>query len=401
MESENTMTTVMKRVLAGASAVSLAAILFAHPGHAPIAPPKVSFALTPASIPFELFRGQRIILSGTVNGHSTPMMLESGAGMTVIDQAYAKQIGLAGGTTIQVRGATGESPAQIASGVSLAAGSLHLDNLSVLIVDLSAIARSVGRPIPVLLGSEAFKAGTVTVDFPRSHLTFADRSKFTPPPVATRVALGERQRIPTIDVSVAGLPPVTADLDLGNNGTLIVSNSFWKDQPMLSSLRHAQWATGGVGGMKVSRQVTVPSVDFAGRRFLNVPAILNDDPQTLPLTGANVGVGMFKPFVATFDFAGQVIYLEGPKEVRALPRERAGVRTELDGDHLDVVYVSPEGPAAAAGLKVGDDIVAIDGRAVGHDYYSRAEWSYGAAGRAVTLARADGSKLIVKLRDYY
>jgi hypothetical protein len=390
----------MQFLLIGAAAASFGAMCVAHPGHAPISPPEVSFT-APRAIPFELFRGQRIFLTGTVNGHATPIMLETGAGMTTIDQAFATQLGLSGGTTIQVRGAGGDVPGKIVSGVSIAAGSLRLNNLTVLVLDLASIERATGRVIPVLLGSEAFKAAAVTVDFPNNRLLFSDRSKFTPPQGATRIELGERQRVPTLDVSIAGLPPVTADLDLGNPGTLIIGNSYWKDQPQLSSLPHAEWQSGGLGGMKIARQAIIPNVEFGGRRFSGVPAMLNQDPAALPLDGANVGVGMFRPFKVTFDFAGKALYLNGPAEISALPRDRAGVQLELAKDRLKAVYVSPTGPAAAAGLKTGDEIVAVDGRPVNPHYYDTADWTRAAAGRTVTLARADGSNVRVTLANYY
>jgi hypothetical protein len=53
----------------------------------------------------------------------------------------------------------------LASGVTLSAGALHLSNLSVLVVDMSPVARGVGRSIPVVLGGDAFKAGIVAIDF--------------------------------------------------------------------------------------------------------------------------------------------------------------------------------------------------------------------------------------------
>ena len=45
-------------------------------------------------MPFELFRENRIILNGRVNGNDTPMILDSGAGVTTIDRDFARQIGL-------------------------------------------------------------------------------------------------------------------------------------------------------------------------------------------------------------------------------------------------------------------------------------------------------------------
>ena len=43
------------------------------------------------AIPFELFRGSRIILDGAVNGTASAMMLDSGAGMTIVDHGVRQE----------------------------------------------------------------------------------------------------------------------------------------------------------------------------------------------------------------------------------------------------------------------------------------------------------------------
>ncbi|MEO8175912.1 MAG: aspartyl protease family protein [Sphingomicrobium sp.] len=386
-------------ILAVAGAVALA-----HPGHPPITPPTVAFGVKPPPIPFDLFRGQRIILDGTVNGVATPMMLDSGAGATAIDRAFADRIGLKGGHSIAIRGASGEVAGQFASGVSLFVGGLKLTGLNVIIFDLSDIARAIGRPVPVVLGREAFKAGIVTIDFPGRKITFADRAGFHAPVGANRLAMGESGLRPTVKIGIAGLPPVDADLDLGNGGTVILANSYWRGQAALARLPHAQGQSGGVGGLALTRRVTLPSVEFAGLRLAGVPAALNEDPQSLPVTGANVGIEMLKSFVVTFDATGNALYLQRPASTAnraGFERDRAGVRPELLGDRLKLAYVSPDGPSAAAGLRAGDEIASIDGRAVDPGYYSRPDWTRGEAGREVVLQRTDGSEVRVALRDYY
>ena len=87
-------------------------------------------------------------------------------------------------------------------------------------------------------------------------------------------------------------------------------------------------------------------------------------------------------------------------ELREVLR-RAGIRFDLFDDRLKVTFVSPQGPAAAAGLKVGDEIVAVDGRQVAHDYYSHPDWVRGPAGNSILLTRADGTKAKVTLADYF
>lgn len=390
-------------LLVGAAALTAAGLVIAHPGHPPITAPTVSIAQQQAALPFELFRGTRIVLPGNVNGTATDMMLDSGAGMTVIDNAFADKLGLRGGFPLAVRGAGGDVPGRIVSGVTLTAGSLRMTNLSVLVIDMAPVAQAVGRPMPVILGRDAFKAAVVAIDFPNRTIRFASRDGFRPPAGATRVVLGDEDgRLRSVKIAVAGLPPVESTLDLGNGGTLSFAQSYWTAQPALSNLRHAQSQTGGVGGLSSARRVTLPLVEFAGMRLTDVPATLNEDPKALPTRGGNVGIEMLKPFVVTIDDSGNAMYLQATGNRYEFQRERAGVRTELAGDRLKVAYVSPDGPAAAAGLKTGDEIVAVDGRKIGPDYYrSETEWTRGNPGQAVTLARADGTPVVVTLRDYY
>ena len=67
------------------------------------------------------------------------------------------------------------------------------------------------------------------------------------------------------------------------------------------------------------------------------------------------------------------------------------------------MFVSPQSPAAAAGLKKGDRLVAIDGRAIGGDFFQgpAGSWNQRAAGEKVDLALADGRHVTLTLADYY
>ncbi|MEO6580359.1 MAG: aspartyl protease family protein [Sphingomicrobium sp.] len=340
------------------------------------------------------------MIEGTVNGHPTEMMLDSGAGMTVLDRAFADSIGVKGSTAIQVQGAAGTVPGQIATGVDLAVGTLRLSKASVLILDMAPIAKGVGHPITAVLGKEAFAAGAVTIDFPNSRIRFSDRNSFKAPDGATRLAMGDRGVISTVKVAIGDLAPIDADLDLGNGGTLILSKAYWTAQPTIAKLRQAESQSGGVGGLKLARRATLPVVSLAEHRFVEVPATLNDDPTALPITGANVGIELLKSFVVTVDSSAKALYLSGGQAGK-VRKERAGVRFEWAGDRLDVVYASPDGPGAKAGLKRGDQVVSVDGRRVGADYYGRPDWIYGDAGGSVKLRLADGRQVSVVLADYY
>lgn len=356
------------------------------------------------AIPFELFRSTRIFFDGEINGRATPMMLDSGAGMTVVDLKYAKQIGLTASHSIKVHDASGGGlPGQVVRGVDLKAGGLELKGADVLLLDMSGVERAIGRPVPVVLGHDAFAAGVVQVDFPGRRLSFVERSTYRPLPGSTRIPMKTNARIPSVELSINGLPPIHADFDLGNGGSVLVSKDYWQSQPDLSKAPFAHSETGGVSGVKAARLVTAKTVTFAGEQFDNVPLTLNDAEDMLPAKGANIGLEMVKPFVIALDLQGGTLDLKRTDPQKTIARDRSGARVEFAGDRLRVRYVSPEGPAAAAGLRAGDELLAINGVKVGPEFYrsAAAEWNRAPAGTAVVVTRADGSTVRFNLRDYF
>src|SRR5262245_51600112 len=113
----------MKRhIRIGLAAAAIGATALAYPflAAAQIATPEVSAVPgASADISFELFRGSRIVLNGRVNGVDTPMMLDSGAGVTTLDDDFAKKIGLKKGTAISAQGAGGSEPGELVQDVTI------------------------------------------------------------------------------------------------------------------------------------------------------------------------------------------------------------------------------------------------------------------------------------------
>ena len=189
--------------------------------------PRVSYVGAPRPEAFELFRGSRMFLRGTINGNETGMMLDSGASMTVLDTAYAKKIGVKGDRHAPIAGASGSIPGEIASNVSVGVGGLMMDGSDVIIMDLSPIAKAIGRPIPVILGHDALDSGPVTIDFQYLLMLFVPGAGFRAPTEATKVELGHDGPFRSVKVAVAGLPPINATFDIGNGGTVLLAKSYW------------------------------------------------------------------------------------------------------------------------------------------------------------------------------
>lgn len=374
----------------------------AAPQDADPAPPKVTG--TAATVPFELYRGNRVLVTGQFNGHAVESILDTGASITTLDRAFARRIGLKQGATVDAYGAGGKVEAELVSDATLSIGGMRLEKMTVAVMDLSQVAQGIGRPVDIIVGRDLFNSTALDFDWPAGKLTITPAANYSPPAGATVVPLERRGPFNFVTVAVAGLKPIKALLDLGNGGNLNLPSDYWSDKPVLAGLRYAEQEAGGVGGLHAVRMVTVPEVEFAGARFANVPAIFGPDSKgDQAQHGANLGIGFLKQFDLTLDLGRDRLILRPLEAKPEFERDRSGARLGMVGDKLDVLFVSPQGPAAAAGLKKGDRIVAIDGKAVGAGFYRTGlgTWNRRASGTPVELTLADGRKTRIVLADYF
>lgn len=384
----------------------VAALALAAPAAAiaQFAAPKVAFrSQAPEPVHFELFRDTRIFLDGEINGVATPMLLDSGASVTVLDRAFAARIGLSGGARIGVQGAGGAERGEIYRGVTLTAGNLAFTGLTVAAMDLSLVEKALGRPVPVVLGREAFMNSVVSIDFDRRLIGFAPRAGFTPPAGAHEVKLRRRGALHVLPIAIAGLPPHDAIFDLGNGGAISLSREYHRSLPFFAGLPSATGMSGGVGGLHEVRRVTLPQVEIAGFRFDNVPAQLGALAGG-PYAGMiNAGIQLFRPFQLTLDFAGDRMWLQRTDRPAVFSRDRAGLFVAFEGDHYSVKHVTAGGPAAKAGIRVGDSLVSVQGRKVTAAFPNlpEADWPFAPAGTEVAVGLGDGRTVIVILADFY
>lgn len=358
-------------------------------------------------IAFDLHAGTRIYIPATVNGTATQVLLDSGAEMTVLDKTFAESLGLAFEGEVAAVGTGGVGEARFAKGVTLDLGGIAFVDRTVAVIDLAAISQALGRPLPVILGKDAFNGLVVDIDFPARSLTFHEPAGYVPPQEATELALVSSGAIRAVPVSIEGRAPVLFDFDTGNGGALILYPAYAGAEGLLEGRPATMTLSGAVGGVRESGLATIRSLEIGGFEVSDIPTVFpRAGPSAVDAdrTAGNIGMGVLGRFRLVTDFANNRLWLSATPEALAapFPKDRLGLGIRLDPGVIVVTRVSAGSPAEAAGLTPAARIVAVDGRpAAEMDAGALRAMPTSPAGREVVLTLEDGATVSLVARDFY
>jgi hypothetical protein len=267
-----------------------------------------------------------------------------------------------------------------------------------------------GRDIQVstdagILGHELFKRFPVKLDYERLRATLYNPATFKYTGTGTKLPVVFRGTHPQVRGRVDGIDGVFR-VDTGSRGSLTLNLPFAEDNDLATKYgaRVEVIMGAGAGGQVRGLLARAKSLELAN-------LVIKDPVTTLSLQqrgaladpdiAGNLGYGILRQFNITFDFAANALYLEknanfGQREIY----DRGGLWLERGADGLEVVDVVAGGPAEAAGLKSGDVIVAINGKAIAALGLSAARGEFRALpGRQVKVKLKSGPDRVVTLRD--
>ena len=329
-------------------------------------------------------------------------MLDSGASSTVLDRRFASSLGLSQMGDLTGQGAGGSTQYSVVKGMTVQLGDLSWNGGDAVAIDLSAVEKQVGHPLPIVLGGELFRDAVVEIDFKRRRIAFHNPSSYRAAPNARAVALTPAGENQAISVLVEGRPAKLV-FDLGNAGAVDLFPRFWEQPGFVGNRRTSTTFAGGVGGMSVQKVTMIRTIALGGATFRDVPSRLEDRQSSLAARSGeldgNIGMGVLSRFHLVVDFPHHRVLFAPPVDVDTPFRVNHGGLTLQPGSTgSKVLYVAPKSPAAIAGINVGNVIVAVDGRsAAARD----GTWQNGPIGRTVRLRLASGQEKTVTLARYF
>ncbi|MGK2857348.1 MAG: aspartyl protease family protein [Thermoanaerobaculia bacterium] len=311
-----------------------------------------------------------------VNGKGPSMfILDTGADMTVIERGHAAELGLPMEGSIEIRGAgSGKLDAALIASPKVTIAGLDVPTEAVIAIPLDALSRYEGRAIEGILGYDVLSRFVVEIDYAANAVTFHDPASFRDPKDARAFDIYFDGNSPVMRGTVA-LPDgrsfdARLTLDTGNRTALILHQPFVEAHAIRKSLPVlADAPLGmGVGGMTRQDIGRIASLTLGGF-VMNAPltsfTVDKGGANANPDLDGNIGGEVLRRFTLWVDY--------GRKRILLHPNDELGTPFEHDMSGLTLAYgeqgakqpvvvsVLPGSPAEAAGLKVGDLLVAVDG----------------------------------------
>jgi len=339
---------------------------------------------TGLAVPFEFGAStqHKIIVRASVNGSSPkPFVLDTGtSGPLLLDRETVRAMGVAassGKNTISMNGVLPLDMAQVSSLVLQ--GRTPADNVAVSldqarVADLKALKHLAGASLAGIIGAGILRNTAVRLDFKSRIATFYPAPLAAPmPSKAASIPF-----LPTLrpDSYFVGIDfgrnkPATMIIDTGEDGVTIPISAI-PTEKSISGTPCISWI-GGV--LMLGETLTIPQMHLGivtGGNATVTVLPLDRIPMRIPGT---LGMEVLSQVEVTLDIPHNRLLLAPPSSspVNDYPTGWTGILlAESDRGVVQITGSEPASPAFKAGIKAGEQLVAVDGQSIASIGYNAA-----------------------------
>ena len=347
---------------------ALDASAFAAPKNA-VADYAIAGGAKETTFPFQLINNH-IYAQVKINGKGPYTFIFDTGGTNTLSPSLAKSLGIKSEGHIEARGGgSGSMDAGFVKIGQIQIGDASIKDQLFFSIPLDSMANIEGVEQPGMVGFETFRRFVTRIDYGTHTITLIDPKAFDPKDAGTPVRVVFDGNVPEVEGSYNGASGKFM-IDTGARSALLLTTPFAEKNGFRAGAGKGVeamtgWGVGGptrsfvehgsdlrIGDVDVPHPLTLLSTDKGG-------AMAEGN-----LAG-NIGGGVLKRFVITFDYEHNTMYL---KQVAGAVADldtydRAGLWINKDPDGFKVIDVTQHAPADEAGLRTGDIITAIDGKA--------------------------------------
>lgn len=323
-------------------------------------------------IPF-LLNNDHIIIQLSINDSpQMNFMFDSGAGGILINKNIADSIGLEAATERVNTGAVGTHTVSILKGNTIQIGDAQINNINMMRDENNFEQLDSGEEIAGIIGFHILSRFVVMVDYNTFELILYNRSNYVYEGEGTVMPIVLTYNLPLIICKVG----VSSDtefegfflVDTGARSDLIISSPTVNRFNMLDAVgdHYVLKTELGSSGKKAKIMYgRIHELEFAEKSFSNVPVILSQaESGVLSFEGIDgiIGNRILKRFNIIFDYPRSLIYLEPNANMsKRYNLNVSGFTVYFNDGRPHVKNIIDHSPATRAGLKNGDEIIAIAG----------------------------------------
>ena len=312
--------------------------------------------------------GGRLLVEATINGQGPfPFILDTG-GHAILTPEAAAQLGLkAQGKGVSYGSGEGSTGIQYTRVDKLGIGAVELDDQPFLVLPLgySTVERGKEPPIAGLIGLELFERFAARLDYDAQQLTLWPLDGFSYHGSGTVVPLRFTEDMPLVQAALDGHRGIFG-IDTGNSGDLLLFGPWARSSGLVAryqaGLPLVSYGAGGASTNYAARARSFELGSLPPQRPVARLALDRAGAFSSRSEAGNIGQSVLSRYNITFDYRRQQMILEprANPPPRDFPRGGFGA-TKNAAEHFTVNAVISGGPAAAAGMQVGDRILAVDG----------------------------------------
>ena len=357
-------------------------------------------------VPFELAAESVILLKGVLVGHSDTLtfVLDTGSSGISLDSTTASLLNLVPeDSDINIRGIAGVRKALFLYNKSLKLNDLIVDSLNFHINDYEFLSYVYGTQIDGVIGYSLFSRYIIKIDYDVREMEICSQGPIRYP----RGGHLLRPFIRTLPVQPARIRDhhsVTSRFlfDIGAGLSLVLSEDFEQDSAIIRKKRKRfPIQAHGVGGKLTMDMTLVRDFRLGPYRFRKVPTMVFEDEfnvTSYPYLGGLIGNQILKRFNVILNYQRREIYLK-PNTLYREPFEYSysGMELYYISGVIMVGSIVEGSPAAIAGIKEGDIVIAVDNNA-GQDFAQYKKTLASARKRVKLIIRRDDELIEVQLK---
>lgn len=337
--------------------------------------PESVFVLASAGADWELedpgtprpvhLRGEHLYLDGTVEGRPVNILLDSGAGATVIDSSLAAELGLTGTGQLTARGIGGTRDFSLAEVASYSAAGAHVSNQTLPVMPMADEFHSfTGERIDLIIGYDFLSRFVTRIDYGSRTITLFDPDGFQPDLQGATVLPAQRSMgLLSVEAVLEDSIPVRLLLDTGAGGNVHLTPAFFRRHPEFLSKRPVfETEMQGVGGPDTITGFRVSTVTLGDHRVPGGLCSSFSGGDMLDVFDGILGNGVLSRFVVHLDYGSTRVILE-PSSIflEGLPEGLTGMGLETLGGRMLIGNVIAGSAADEAGVRRGDVLLEVDG----------------------------------------